>query len=174
MKQTLTKRTLDLCGSHLQSYLKAKEAVSGLEKLPSENLSDESDLLWKAYSEGSMPHPAVQSAATEVNYTRSMVDLLLHVLVPPPHLESRTGRLIVGELITCNVLFPLITKLSDPDWLNILLIAVFTSSKSNEQPELAGTQQSISSPSVPVNCPGTLYGPQGHGHTNALIPNLPS
>lgn len=59
-----------------------------------------------------------------VNYTRAVVDLLLQVLVPSPHLESRTGRFVVGELITCNVLLPFIARLSDPDWLNGLIIQV--------------------------------------------------
>lgn len=59
---------------------------------------------------------------------RAVVDLLLHVLVPSPDLETRTGRFVVGELITCNVLLPLVDKLSDPDWLNLLLIEIFTKS----------------------------------------------
>lgn len=63
-------------------------------------------------------------AALEVSYTRAVVDLLLQVLVPSPHLESRTGRFVVGELITCNVLLPFIARLSDPDWLNGLIIQV--------------------------------------------------
>lgn len=60
------------------------------------------------------------------------MDLLLQVLVPPPHLESPTGRFVVGELITCNVLLPFVARLSDPDWLNGLIIQVCGSP---DQPE---------------------------------------
>lgn len=67
---------------------------------------------------------AVGDPALELNYTRAVADLLLHVLVPPPHLESRTGRFVVGELITCNVLLPFFARLSDPDWLNALIVQV--------------------------------------------------
>lgn len=87
--------------------------------------SGESEQLWKAYSRTTTPHPAMTSEAEEVNYTRALVDMLLHVLVPSPHLETRTGRFVVGELITCNVMLPLIDKLSDPDWLNLLMIEIF-------------------------------------------------
>lgn len=89
--------------------------------------------LWKAYSKVTTPHLAMTSETVEVNHARAVVDLLLHVLVPPPHLETRTGRFVVGELITCNVVLPLIDKLSDPDWLNCLIIEIFSrSSKSQE------------------------------------------
>ncbi|KAJ3590068.1 hypothetical protein NHX12_008025 [Muraenolepis orangiensis] len=110
-RKALSKRVLDLYGCHLQNFLKAKELVA-------EQPGDASHRLWKVYSELSSPHPAVKSAAVELNYTRATVDLLLYSLVPPPHLESRTGRFVVSELITCNVLLPFFSKLSDPDWLN--------------------------------------------------------
>lgn len=119
-RKALSQRVLDLSGCHLQCYLSAKEG---------KEVEKDGDL-WEAYSKLCPPHPALQSSAVEVNYVRAIVDLLLHVLVPPPHLETRTGRFVVGELITCNVLLPLITKLSDPDWLNMLIVSVF--SKSSE------------------------------------------
>ncbi|KAF7699883.1 hypothetical protein HF521_002841 [Silurus meridionalis] len=129
-RKALTLRILDLCGCHLQSYSKAKEIMAGKED-EDRNVKD-NESLWKEYSTLCVPHPALQSSAIEVNYARAIVDLLLHVLVPPPHLETRTGRFVVCELITCNVLLPLISKLSDPDWLNMLIVDVFTRSTNPE------------------------------------------
>ncbi|XP_060799730.1 sorting nexin-19 isoform X2 [Neoarius graeffei] len=126
-RKALTLRILDLCGCHLQCYIKAKEIMAG--KVGKDQTVNINESLWQAYSTSCVPHPALQSSAIEVNYARAMVDLLLHVLVPPPHLETRTGRFVVCELITCNVLLPLIAKLSDPDWLNMLIVDVFTRSK---------------------------------------------
>ncbi|XP_016304509.1 sorting nexin-19-like isoform X1 [Sinocyclocheilus anshuiensis] len=122
-RKALSQRVLDLSGCHLQCYLSAKEAIK-------HQVVDKDGDLWEVYSKLCPPHPALQSSAVEVNYVRAIVDLLLHVLVPPPHLETRTGRFVVGELITCNVLLPLIAKLSDPDWLNMLIVSIF--SKSSE------------------------------------------
>ncbi|XP_076832178.1 sorting nexin-19 isoform X2 [Brachyhypopomus gauderio] len=132
-RKALTLRTLDLCGCHLQSYLRAKEIIAeNNDKQEGENVNDG---LWDAYSTCFTPHPALQSSAVEVNYARAIVDLLLHILVPPPHLETRTGRFVVCELITCNILLPLIGKLSDPDWLNMLIVDVFNkSSKTGATP----------------------------------------
>lgn len=101
---------------------------------PSANGISESDQLWRAYSRVTTPHPAMASDEVEASYTRTLVDLLLHVLVQSPHLETCTGRYVVAELINCNVLLPLFATLSDPDWLNLLIVDIFRkSSKSQER-----------------------------------------
>ncbi|XP_037631371.1 sorting nexin-19-like [Sebastes umbrosus] len=143
-RKELTQRILDMFGCHLQDYMKAKELVAEQQKPLKVKWSSEAEQLWKAYSTVTTPHLAMTSDTMEVNYTRAVVDMLLHVLVPPPHLESRTGRFVVGELITCNVLLPLIAKLSDPDWLNILMIEIF--SKSSKPQEPITTESLASSP----------------------------
>ncbi|KAL2085845.1 hypothetical protein ACEWY4_019165 [Coilia grayii] len=124
--KVLTQRALDLFGCHLQSYMKAKENMVRAQQQQKDGNSQ--DNIWELYSKENPPHPALQSSAMEVNYARAIVDLLLHVLVPSPHLETRTGRFVVGELITCNVLLPLISKLSDPDWLNMMIVEIFSKS----------------------------------------------
>uniref|UniRef100_A0A3Q2Q4N5 Sorting nexin 19 n=1 Tax=Fundulus heteroclitus TaxID=8078 RepID=A0A3Q2Q4N5_FUNHE len=129
-RQELTQKVLNLVGSHLQDYLRAKE-------LAKEESASGSEQLWKAYSSIVTPHVAMSHDAAEVNYIRAVVDLLLHVLVPSPHLETHTGRLVVGELITCNVFLPLVAKLSDPDWLNLLVIEIL--GKSGAPPETAAS-----------------------------------
>ncbi|XP_026877031.2 sorting nexin-19 isoform X1 [Electrophorus electricus] len=134
-RKALTLRTLDLCGCHLQSYIRAKEimAENASKKEGSESAKGS---LWDTYSACFTAHPALQGSTVEVNYARAIVDLLLHVLVPPPHLETRTGRFVVCELITCNILLPLIGKLSDPDWLNMSIVDVFNkSNKPEAEPE---------------------------------------
>ncbi|KAJ8368225.1 hypothetical protein SKAU_G00082530 [Synaphobranchus kaupii] len=124
-RKALTQGVLDLCGGHLQTYLRVREMVEqpGKEDCPPSEHGQ-----WNLYRTVTTPHPALQSSAAEVKYARAVVDLLLHVLVPPPHLETRTGRFVVGELITCNVLLPLLSKVSDPDWLNLLIISIFAQS----------------------------------------------
>lgn len=105
--------------------------------------------LWTAYSSFAAPHLAVTDRVLEVSYTRAVAELLLHVLVPPPHLESRTGRFVVAELITCNVLLPFIAKLSDPDWLNGLIIQVCGSPAEPEGP-LASDPPTETPPAPPL------------------------
>lgn len=146
----LTQRVLTLCGCHLQSYIQAKEATA-----KEQNASVQPSQLWDAYCQATTPHPAMHSPTTEVTYARSIVNLLLQELVPKPHLETRTGRHVVVELITCNVILPLISKLSDPDWIHLILVNIF----SKYRHEAAqGTKPPCSAsvleqPSVPTSLP---------------------
>ncbi|NWI91128.1 SNX19 protein, partial [Pitta sordida] len=60
----------------------------------------------------------------EASCARAAVETLLRALVPRPHLESRTGRFVVVELVACNVLLPAVRKAADPDWINLMLIGM--------------------------------------------------
>lgn len=118
-RKALVQRVLELYGCHLQSYMTARQMQA----------QRDSGSLWKLYSEVDAPHPAVSSASAELSYSRALVNLVLHVLVPYPQLETKTGAYVVTELITCNVLLPLINRVSDPDWLNQTVVDLFTRSK---------------------------------------------
>ncbi|XP_029428843.1 sorting nexin-19 isoform X2 [Rhinatrema bivittatum] len=128
-RNTLTEKVLVLAGYHLQSYMKAKETVADLHSsdLPIDPIM-QVEQLWKGYSELFPPHLAIQSSAMELTYTRGIANLLLSVLVPKPHLETRTGKCVIVELIACNVLLPVINRMSDPDWINLILIDIFSKS----------------------------------------------
>lgn len=141
----LAQRVLTLCGCHLQSYMRAKEAVAAAAGKQSGKV--EPSQLWEAYCRAAAPHPAVQSAGAEVAYTRRIVSSLLQGLVPKPHLETRTGRHVVVELITCNVILPLISKLSDPDWIHLVLVSIFSKAR--------GTPGGVKS-----HCPASATGPE--------------
>ncbi|NXQ82542.1 SNX19 protein, partial [Nyctibius grandis] len=130
-RQALARRLLLLCGHHLQSYLQAREALRGN--------PEGGRTLWLEYSRLVGPHPALRSPAAEVGYARAAVEMLLQALVPQPHLETRTGRFVVVELVTCNVLLPAIRKMADPDWINLLLIGAFSKKTWEEEPPPAPT-----------------------------------
>ncbi|XP_019402558.1 PREDICTED: sorting nexin-19 isoform X1 [Crocodylus porosus] len=153
-RQALTQKVLLLCGCHLQSYMKARETV-GVAGKPGDPQQWAAEL-WRAYSASTPPHPAVQSPAMEVNYTRGVVDLLLQGLVPKPHLETRTGRFVVVELITCNVLLPMIHKVADPDWINLLLIGIFSKTGSKVVKAGKGEEAPPPSPSCQASVPSSL------------------
>ncbi|KAM9729677.1 sorting nexin-19a isoform 1-T2 [Menidia menidia] len=123
-RKALVQRLLELYGCHLQSYM----TVRNIQSTQKESMS-----LWQLYREVELPHPAMSGAATELNYSRALVSLVLHVLVPYPQMETRTGGYVVAELITCNVLLPLISRVSDPDWLNQTIVDIFTKSREPQE-----------------------------------------
>ncbi|XP_063799696.1 sorting nexin-19 [Pseudophryne corroboree] len=120
-REELTRQLLILAGCHLQCYKWANARVEGIH-----NPSERELLLWEAYQELSPAHQALSSPVEEVNHARWLVELLLTELVPKPHLETRTGRHLVVELIACNVVLPLVGRMSEPDWINIVLTNVFS------------------------------------------------
>ncbi|XP_008056074.1 sorting nexin-19 isoform X1 [Carlito syrichta] len=145
----LVQSVLTLCGCHLQSYIQAKEATAGKQNGPVEPSQ-----IWEAYCRTAVPHPAVHSPSTEVTYTRGIVGLLLQELVPKSHLETRTGRHIVVELITCNVVLPLISRMSDPDWIHLVLVGIFSKAKDPAQvAKPVCTTSALEQPSVPTSLP---------------------
>ncbi|KAM6907789.1 sorting nexin-19a [Xenentodon cancila] len=115
-RKALVQRLLELYGCHLQSFMTVRQIQA--------TQTDRTDL-WQLYSEVDSPHPALSSSTAELNYSRVLVNLVLHTLVPYPEMETRTGGYMVTELITCNVLLPLISRVSDPDWLNQTIVDVF-------------------------------------------------
>ncbi|KAG8008115.1 Sorting nexin-19 [Nibea albiflora] len=48
-------------------------------------------------------------------------------------METRTGGYMVTELITCNVMLPLINRVSDPDWLNQTIVDIITKSRDPQE-----------------------------------------
>lgn len=120
-RDDLTRKLLILAGCHLQCYKWAKARVQGIT-----DQSERESLLWEAYQELSPAHQAMASPPDEVAHTRWLVDLLLTELVPRPHLETRTGKHLVVELIACNVILPLVGRMSEPDWINIVLTNIFS------------------------------------------------
>ncbi|XP_075822575.1 sorting nexin-19 isoform X2 [Microtus pennsylvanicus] len=149
-RQALTQRVLTLCGCHLQSYIQAKEAAAR-----EQSCSVQPSQLWDAYCQATPPHPALHSPTTEVTYARGIVNLLLKELVPKPHLETRTGRHVVVELVTCNVILPLISKLSDPDWIHLILVSIFSKYRHDaaQGTKPLGSGSVLEQPSVPTSLP---------------------
>ncbi|KAJ3589605.1 hypothetical protein NHX12_010450 [Muraenolepis orangiensis] len=140
-RKALAQRALELCGGHLQSYMAARKRREE-EAGPSSD-TEEGAGLPQLY--GLAPHPALRSTAAELGYARALVNVVLHALVPYPHMESPTGGFVVTELITCNLLLPVISRVSDPDWLNQTVVDVFTKSREPQRDSQEADSLSLSS-----------------------------
>ena len=69
----------------------------------------------------------------ELKYLRTVVDLLLHELVPRKTLDCDTGRFILREILAVNLFLPLLDSLSDPDFVNMSIINVFGEAKQSNE-----------------------------------------
>lgn len=69
----------------------------------------------------------------ELSYLRTVVDLLLHDLVPKKTLDCDTGRFILREILAVNLFLPLLDSLSDPDFVNMSIINLFGEVKQDNE-----------------------------------------
>lgn len=55
-------------------------------------------------------------------YLHDLVDILLYLLMPSEDFRSRPLRFLLREVIVTRVMVPLLDKLSQPDYLNFIVV----------------------------------------------------
>lgn len=68
-------------------------------------------------------HPCLQSPEQELRFLRCCARLLLLCLLPARDARSYSLRVVLVEVITTKVLKPLVEVLSDPDYINRMLLS---------------------------------------------------
>lgn len=68
-------------------------------------------------------HPCLQSPEEELRFLRCCARLLLLCLLPARDARSYSLRVVLVEVITTKVLKPLVEVLSDPDYINRMLLS---------------------------------------------------
>ncbi len=106
-RRALAQRVLELADAICRALAKPRNSSAHSKTSMTKRFQNYGELrsqkLWRLYSSSDLPHPALTGPAKQLCYTRALVDVLMHVLISKSHLETRTGRYMVGELITCNV-----------------------------------------------------------------------
>lgn len=81
------------------------------------------DKLAQSYAIQNAIHPAVRNRQSELDYLRAVSKYLLPRLSSNENLGSMVFFSLGRELLACWVLLPLMDVLSDPNWLNAVVIA---------------------------------------------------
>ncbi|KAG7461818.1 hypothetical protein MATL_G00195220 [Megalops atlanticus] len=68
-------------------------------------------------------HPCLRSPEEELRFLRCCARLLLLCLLPARHARSHSLRTVLAEIIATKVLKPMVEVLSDPDYINLMLLA---------------------------------------------------
>lgn len=63
-------------------------------------------------------HVAFEGEASEKCYLKSVTSLLVSLLEPPHVLSSPATNALVIDILTCNILVPIVDLMCDPEWLN--------------------------------------------------------
>ncbi|KAL3459942.1 PXA domain-containing protein [Aspergillus heterothallicus] len=124
----LVSRIFPILTTHLKEFDIAERSVRGKNLTRNVTESEELDLaIASKYRDGHL-HPAAvlslsDQKAVEQDYLRRITVGLLPQLFPEHVLNSRIVSVLIREIVSCAVLFPLISVLSDPDTWNQLMEA---------------------------------------------------
>ncbi|KAL4975482.1 PXA domain-containing protein [Aspergillus desertorum] len=121
-------RIFPILTTHLKEFDIAERSVRGRNLTRNVTESEELDLaIAKKYRDGHL-HPAAtlslsDQKAAEQEYLRKITVGLLPQLFPAYVLNSRIASVLIREILSCAVLFPLVSVASDPDTWNQLMEA---------------------------------------------------
>ena len=124
------KRILPKVTSHIEQFRQSEVALrgAGLERKLTQ--SEELDLLLAsryAARGGGKLHPAVENLSStftkqsEENHLRGLVEKALPMILPEKEANSRAVKIVVREIASCTVLYPIMEMLSDPDFWNRMI-----------------------------------------------------
>jgi sorting nexin-25 len=128
MISLIVSRIFPILTAHLKEFDIAERQVRGRNLNRNVTESEELDLaVAKKYREGRL-HPAVALSTSDQKqaqqeYLRKISVGLLPQLFPESVLNSRAVSVLIREIISCAVLFPILSSLSDPDTWNQLMEA---------------------------------------------------
>ncbi|XP_038052220.1 uncharacterized protein LOC119724958 [Patiria miniata] len=135
-KRSLLTNFLVEIRTHVYRFQRAR---SSLRKLRSGRTIDSNSLV-ASYETFCLMHPAIEDADTEMNYLKSVMRVLLHSAVTEDVNQCQASTAVLVEILTCNLLLPLLDLLADPDFLYRLIHLIVSSIVS--APEKIGTLES--------------------------------
>ena len=125
----VVKRILPRVTTHIEQFRHSEVALRGAGLERSLTQSEELDILLASRyaNKGGKLHAAVENLSTtftrqtEEMHLRQLVEKALPLILPPKESKSKTVRLVVREIITCTVLFPVVEMIVDPDFWNRMI-----------------------------------------------------
>ena len=125
----VVKRILPRVTTHIEQFRHSEVALRGAGLERSLTQSEELDILLASRyaNKGGKLHAAVENLSTtftrqtEEMHLRQLVEKALPLILPPNESKSKAIRLVVREIITCTVLFPIVEMIVDPDFWNRMI-----------------------------------------------------
>jgi sorting nexin-25 len=126
----VAKRILPKVTAHVEQFRQSEVALrgAGLERRLTQ--SEELDLLLASRycsKGGEKLHPAVDNLSTtftkqtEEMHLRQLVERALPFILPEKEGRSKAVEIVVREIVTCAVLYPIMEMMADPDFWNLAI-----------------------------------------------------
>ncbi|KAF8641121.1 hypothetical protein AX17_000763 [Amanita inopinata Kibby_2008] len=123
----LVKRILPKLTAHVEQFRQSEMALRGADLERRLTQSEELDLLlankYAAGGSGRL-HPAIENLSTtftkqtEEMHLRNLTNQILPFVLPEKESKSKALTIVVREILTCTVLYPVMDMISDPDFWN--------------------------------------------------------
>lgn len=116
----LTTQLVDDVASHVRLYKQARAKMKAGNVADMENIFFDSELIME-HNLLCRDHICL-NVDEEKNYMQHTVEALLYQVMPKTDFHCETLRFLTRELLTCAIFLPLVAKLSDPDFINRIII----------------------------------------------------
>ncbi|CAH1248074.1 SNX19 [Branchiostoma lanceolatum] len=127
-QHVLVEKVLKAVHRHLFTTKEARKLLKTQPNFFKSDLDSESSLL-AAYEKVAKIHIALQCQAVELDYLRNIAEVLLYVVFPVSTFRCESGKELVREILTCQLILPVVNMVSDPDWLNQKIFQILSPSE---------------------------------------------
>jgi sorting nexin-25 len=126
LAEIITSRLMPILTAHFHDFYEAEKSVRGKKLNRSVTESEELDLAIASKFRDGRLHPAASlsfpdTKMVQQGYLRSLITKILPNVLPETLLSSRSVSIIIREIVSCSVLFPVVQLLSEPDTWNQLM-----------------------------------------------------
>lgn len=126
LAELVTSRLVPILTAHFRDFAEAERAVRGKKLNRSMTESEELDLAIAAKFRDGQLHPAASlsfpdTKMVQQDYLRSLVARITPKILPSNMTASRSVAILIKEIVSCAVLFPIMQLLADPDTWNQLM-----------------------------------------------------
>ncbi|RSL84468.1 hypothetical protein CEP51_003883 [Fusarium floridanum] len=126
LAEIVTSRLVPILTAHFRDFYEAEKSVRGKKLNRSVTESEELDLAIASKFRDGRLHPAASlsfpdTKMVQQDYLRTLVTKIVPQILPETMLSSRAVSIIIREIVSCAVLFPVVQLLSEPDTWNQLM-----------------------------------------------------
>ena len=109
-----------------QKHIKTFDECQVIVQKKYPNLGDEDfeTLISELYEEAVVPHIATHSKGSELDYLKTLLDMLLHKYVSRETFSCLSGRFLLREILAIQCLEPLVQIITDPHFVNDIVIDI--------------------------------------------------
>ena len=120
-------------------------------------------------------HVALQDEESELEYLRSLTEVVVQILLPEQLMDCVGGRIILQEILMKNILHKLVMMMSEPEWLHQVMVKIL----SDEELEIVNVtnksgDEKVNKPEVQIHADRAEQSSSSSGLVPSALPTVTS